>query len=42
MSYILTDRSEQKIHALMFKVLESIYLFESSNRCIYEHIHTDL
>ena len=29
-------------HALMSKVLKSIYIFESENRYIYEHIRTDL
>ena len=28
--------------ALMFKVLKSIYIFESTNRFIYAHIHIDL
>ena len=32
----------KKIHASMFKVLESIYIFESTNRFIYEHICIDL
>ena len=30
------------IHALMFKVLNSIYIFESTNKFIYEHICIDL
>ena len=28
----------KKIHALIFKVLKSIYIFESTNTFIYEHI----
>ena len=32
----------KKIHASMFKVLKSIYIFESTNRFIYEHICIDL
>ena len=39
MSYMLTDL--KKNHALMFKVLKSIYIFESTNRSIYEYNHTD-
>ena len=33
---------QKKIHALMFKVLKSVYIFESTNRFIYEHIHIHL
>ena len=36
MSYMLTDL--KKIHTLMFKLLKSIYIFDSTNRFIYEHI----
>ena len=32
----------KKIHALMFKVLKCIYIFEPTDRFIYEHIHIDL
>ena len=32
----------KKNHALMFKVLKSICMFESTNRLIYEHINIDL
>ena len=32
----------KKIHALMFKALKSVYIFESINRFIYEHICIDL
>ena len=32
----------KKNHALMFKVLKSIYIFESTNRFICEHICIDL
>ena len=31
----------KKNHVLMFKVLKFIYIFESTNRFIYEHIHID-
>ena len=31
-----------KIHALMFKVFKCIYILESTDRFIYEHIQTDL
>ena len=31
-----------KICTLMFKVLKSIYIFEFTNRFIYEHIGIDL
>ena len=33
---MLTDL--KKNHALMFKVLKSIYIFESTNRFIYQRI----
>ena len=36
-----TKKNEKKIHALMFKVLKCIYMFESTDRFIYEHIHID-
>ena len=32
----------KKIHALMFKILKSTYISESTNRLIYEHIHINL
>ena len=32
----------KEIHALMFKVLKSIYIIASTNRFIYAHIRTDL
>ena len=32
----------KKIHSLMFKVLKRIYMFESTDRFIHEHIHIDL
>ena len=32
----------KKNHALMFKVLKSIYIFKSTNRFICEHICIDL
>ena len=32
----------KKNHGLMFRVLKSIYTFESTNRFIYEHIRIDL
>ena len=35
-------KKREKNHTLMFKVLESIYIFESANRFIYEHICIDL
>ena len=31
-----------KIHALMYKILQSIYIFESTDRFIYENIRIDL
>ena len=40
MSDILIDH--YLIHDLMFKVLKSIYIFESTNRFIDEHIRIDL
>ena len=33
---------KKKIYPLMFKVLKSIYMFESTNRFIYEQIRIDL
>ena len=36
--YLLKLKSEN----LMFKVLKCIYMFESTDRFIYEHIHIDL
>ena len=36
MSHMLTDL--KKIHALMFKVLKSIYIFESTNRYLFMNI----
>ena len=41
MSYILIGQ-KKKNHALMFKVLKSFQIFQSTNRFIYEHIHIDL
>ena len=41
MSYMLIGL-EKKIHALILKLLKSIYLFESASRFIYEHIRIDL
>ena len=32
----------KKNYVLMFKVLKSIYMFESTNRFIYEHFGIDL
>ena len=32
----------EKIYALVFKVLKFVYVFESTDRFIYEHIHIDL
>ena len=32
---------DKKKHPLMFKVLKCIYIFESTNRFIYEHISID-
>ena len=32
----------KKINALMFKLLKSIYIFESTNRFSYEHICIDI
>ena len=32
----------KKTHALLFKVLKSVYMFESTNRFSYEHICIDL
>ena len=29
----------EKIHALMFKVLKCVYIFESTDKFIYEHMH---
>ena len=40
MSYMLIDL--KKSHALMFKVLKSIYTFESTNRFMYNHIGIDI
>ena len=37
---MLTDL--KKNHALMFNVVKSIYIIESTNRFIYAHIHIDL
>ena len=37
---MLTDL--KKNHALMFNVLKSIYIIESTNRFIYAHINIDL
>ena len=34
--------SEKRNHSLIFKVLKSIYRFESANRFIYEHMRIDL
>ena len=39
MSYMLINK---KNDALMFKVLESIYTFESRKRFICDHTHIDL
>ena len=39
MSYILIGL--KKIHALLFEILKSIYIFESTNRFIYEQICID-
>ena len=36
------SEKHEKIHTLMFKVLQCIYIFESTDRFIYEHIHVDL
>ena len=33
---------KKKIHALIFKVPKSIYISESTNRFIYEHVGPDL
>ena len=33
---------KKKNNALMFKVLKSTHIFESTNRFIYEHVHIDL
>ena len=41
MSYMLIGQ-KKKILALMFKVLKSFQIFQSTNRFIYEHIHIDL
>ena len=40
MSCMLIDL--KKKNALMCKVLKSIYIFEPTNRFIYEHIRIDL
>ena len=32
----------KKIHTILFKVLKSIYIFESTNTFIYKHIRIDL
>ena len=40
MSNMLTDLL--KIYALLFRVLKSTYIFESTNKFIYEHIPIDL
>ena len=40
MSNMLIDL--KKNHALLFKVLKSVYIFESENRFIYEPIRIDL
>ena len=40
MFYMLIDL--KKIHGLMFKLLKSIYIFEYTNRFIYEHIHINI
>ena len=40
MSNMLIDW--EKNHALLFKVLKSIYKVESTNKFIYEHILIDL
>ena len=32
----------KKNHTLIFKVIKSICIFESTSRFIYEHIHNDL
>ena len=40
MSNMLIDL--KKNHTLLFKVLKSTYIFESTNRFIYEHISIDL
>ena len=40
MSYMPIDL--KKIHALIFKVLKSIYIIESTNKFIYEDISIDL
>ena len=34
--------SEKRNHSLIFKVLKSIYIFESTSRFTYEHIRIDI
>ena len=39
---MLVDLKKQQQRVLMFKILKSIYIFEFTNRFIYEHICIDL
>ena len=38
----ISKKLKKKNHALIFKVLKCIYIFEFTDKSIYEHIHIDL